>query len=156
MKKAIFITLMFVLLLALPAIAAAQEPAADAPQVIVEQPENQVNLLIAIVMSVLPLLGVLVGGGGVYLFVQRASGDKALKDSTEELLFKSTPPQTIELMHRLSQGAGQVARFIEDVTDGLDNRVRGFSVDYDLPEGADPAEAQAIIQAALDAKYKAA
>ena len=87
---------------------------------------ENVNLVL-IIVSV--LAGVIVGGGGVASVLYRAYANKELKDSTEQLLANSVPPQALEQINAIVNRALDVfipiardaVQFVEDVTDGEPN-----------------------------------
>jgi hypothetical protein len=85
-----------------------------------------------ILLFVGPLVGVLLGGGGVFAVLSRANRNVELKDSTEKLLADSVPQSYLDSAHQvtlamLSQvdtAVGAVRdtlEFIRDITDGRIN-----------------------------------
>lgn len=96
------------------------------------------------------LAGVIAGGGTAAMVLARANRSKELKDTTEELAFKSIPPQALETINAmttrfvdfverhadaLKEIALQGGAFVRDVTDGLPN------TGADLPKSAAPDKA---------------
>lgn len=85
-----------------------------------------------ILLFVGPLVGVLLGGGGVFAVLSRANRNAELKDSTEKLLADSVPQSYLESAQQvtlamLAQVDTAVAavkdtlQFVKDVTDGKPN-----------------------------------
>lgn len=85
------------------------QPEEQAPPVVVV--ENQTNFD-AIWILVAALAGILVGGGGATVILARANASKPLKDSVEELLAKSIPPEYVNAIHNLAQGSQQITGFM--------------------------------------------
>ena len=96
---------------------------------------DSINLGIVTVSVVSGLLvGLPAGAAGALAFLSRLNASKSAKDSTEELLAKQVPPETVreinqianralDVMDRMFDAIRQGAMFIRDVTDGKPNMV---------------------------------
>lgn len=116
--------------------------------VVVVQPESQnwEDVLTLSYPVLAALFGVLAGGGTVFAVMSRANQSRPLKDSTEKLLFDSTPPETINKLHQLAMLIKGGASFLENVTDGDENV---SSVEIELDDEDDVEEMHQVAMEAI-------
>ncbi len=120
-NRLFYALLIFVLLGAFAAPAFAQEATPEAtpvpePPVVVVTPETGISLATLVYGAVIAVLG----GGSVALILTRFGSNKANLDAMEKL-YNSFPPQTQEVITRVTDVLVNLTNILQKVTDKLPN-----------------------------------